>query len=411
MKNILASDLKLNFKNNKAADILEGFISAAYYHKLPFATWKLPGQSIVHMILDLSGAPKKVNLPLEELKKGFIFSPFLKNSTEDNLFIKADIYYNTALESPELHIDNKRISSDKAIDIVQDIYKNLNNPFYSSPPYFKNKDFPEISSSKQEYIDLVKDAIKAIKNGQFEKVVVSRNKEVALNGEFNIIDSYLSLCQKYSKAFVSLLSVPDLGTWIGATPETLIKVDADQFFYTESLAGTQQLHDDLPVSEVTWTQKEIEEQALVSRYIINCFKKIRLREFEELGPRTITAGNLLHLRTIFKVDMGSTGFPDLGTVMLALLHPTSAVCGLPQEPALNFILSHEKYARSYYSGYLGPIHFENEMHLFVNLRCMQLLKSHAILYAGAGILENSDPEKEWKETELKCETLIQGMGL
>ena len=47
---------------------------------------------------------------------------------------------------------------------------------------------------------------------------------------------------------------------------------------------------------------------MVSRYIINCFKKIRLREFEEIGPKTVAAGNLLHLRTDFQVDMAATNF-------------------------------------------------------------------------------------------------------
>ena len=76
-------------------------------------------------------------------------------------------------------------------------------------------------------------------------------------------------------------------------------------------------------------QKDIEEQALVERYVISCFKKIRLREYDEHGPKTMIAGNVLHLKTEFEVDMVATNFPQLGSVMLNLLHPTSAVCGMP----------------------------------------------------------------------------------
>ena len=162
----------------------------------------------------------------------------------------------------------------------------------------------------------------------------------------------------------------------------------------------------LPLAQVPWTQKEIEEQAFVSRYIINCFKKIRLREFEEIGPRTVKAANLIHLRTDYVVDMKALNFPQLGTVMLDLLHPTSAVCGMPKEPALAFLQSHEKFERRFYSGYLGPVNIDQESHLFVNLRCMQIFSDKAILYSGAGTTSDSVPEKEWEETENKMQTLL-----
>ena len=192
---------------------------------------------------------------------------------------------------------------------------------------------------------------------------------------------------------------------MGATPELLIDVSGDTF-KTVSLAGTQKYDPERPLSEVAWTQKEIEEQALVSRYIINCFKKIRLREFEEIGPKTVRAGNLIHLKTEYSVDMAATNFPNLGSVMLDLLHPTSAICGMPLQASLDFILEHEHYDREFFSGYLGPVNFNNKTSLFVNLRCMKLHNGTATLYAGAGVTEDSDPAKEWLETEMKMNTLL-----
>src|SRR5690606_14602969 len=154
------------------------------------------------------------------------------------------------------------------------------------------------------------------------------------------------------------------------------------------------------ISQASWTQKEIEEQALVSRYIINCFKKIRLREYDEKGPKTVKAGNLMHLKTDFTVDTRSVNFPELATVMLELLHPTSAVCGMPRQPALEFIKNNEGFDRRLYSGYLGPVNLMGETNLFVNLRCMALKSDQATIYAGAGVTVDSDPEKEWQETEM-----------
>ena len=98
-------------------------------------------------------------------------------------------------------------------------------------------------------------------------------------------------------------------------------------------------------------------------------------------------------------------FPQLPGLMLGLLHPTSAVCGTPKQEAIDFILATEKHERSMYSGYLGPVNLDNATHLFVNLRTVEIKGNRAIFYAGCGITEDSDPEKEWQETQMKCQTL------
>jgi isochorismate synthase len=161
----------------------------------------------------------------------------------------------------------------------------------------------------------------------------------------------------------------------------------------------------MDVSKAVWTQKEIEEQALVSRYIINCFKTIRLREFEEDGPRTVQAGNLIHLKTKFSVDMNEVGFPTLGTTMIKLLHPTSAVCGMPKDKAFDFLKANENIDRKFYSGFLGPVNIEKATNIFVNIRCAEFGKNKVSFYSGAGITQDSDPEKEFLETELKMKIM------
>ena len=116
-------------------------------------------------------------------------------------------------------------------------------------------------------------------------------------------------------------------------------------------------------------------------------------------------------KTTFKVNNNISSAVELGNTMLELLHPTSAVCGMPKSSAADFIKKYENGNREFYSGYLGPVNHQKEIHLFVNLRCMQLLKNTAILYAGAGVTEDSNPEKEWLETALKMNTLQQNRWL
>ena len=212
--------------------------------------------------------------------------------------------------------------------------------------------------------------------------------------------------------FKKLVNLPEQKElWLGASPETLIQQKANGTFATMSLAGTQSASDQegniVPKYDIRWGQKEIEEQALVSRYIVECFKKIRLREYLETGPKTVLAGNLYHLRTDFEVDTVSLNFPELASVMLRLLHPTSAVCGVPKLPSLKFLLDVESHERTFYSGFLGPVQVDGDTNLFVNLRTVRLKNGKATFFAGAGITEDSIPEREWEETELKCDTLLK----
>lgn len=90
--------------------------------------------------------------------------------------------------------------------------------------------------------------------------------------------------------------------------------------------------------------------------------------------------------------------------LLKDLHPTPAVGGMPKDLAKNFILDNEGYDRSFYAGFAGYEN-ENESEFFVNLRCAKIYSNKINLYVGGGIMPDSIPENEWKETELKSRTI------
>jgi len=83
---------------------------------------------------------------------------------------------------------------------------------------------------------------------------------------------------------------------------------------------------------------------------------------------------------------------------------------MPKEPAVQLINEFEAHDRKFYTGYLGPVNLDNKTSLYVNLRCMELFNTKANLFAGAGVTAISDPEKEWSETELKFNTLLNIFG-
>ncbi|MCA0230691.1 MAG: chorismate-binding protein [Bacteroidetes bacterium] len=377
------------------------------------ALWRLPHQKDKHLIVNFGSALPRTRMTLDELPAGFAMSPFLNIEGDNSLFIEADLYFrfneygDMTLEQESAHL----LASNR--EKWYNYYRNRPTNASSSVIQSASPRQPELPNIA--YLGAVQKAVEAIEAGEFKKVVFSRVKQVELATDFTFSEVFERLCEKYPTAFVSMVYLPQLDqVWLGATPETLVSVDKEGIFRTVSLAGTQSAFDasgaPISVKKAAWTQKEIEEQALVGRYIISCFKKIRVREYLEEGPKTVVAGNLMHLRSDYLVDTKAINFPELGTVMLELLHPTSAVCGMPKMEALAFIQQHEGYDREFYSGYLGPVNVGNETHLFVNLRCMKIQNNVATLYAGGGITEDSEPEKEWQETEMKCQTMLSVLG-
>lgn len=374
----------------------------------PLALWRLPHTQLVHLIVDVSGRAERTNIDLEELPTGFAFSPFLNPDGRQTHFIRAHVHcVKQDGHWRELPDESSSAFTDQKERLWQAASQFARQP--SVLPASNNLSTAESLAEDwqhRQFTESVSRAVQAIKQGDLQKVVLSRTKTVQLPEYFDPLDCFHALAAAYPNAFVSMVAVPGAGLWMGASPELLISVNAAQVFRTMSLAGTQRCTPGFSINQAAWTQKEINEQALVSRYIVNCFKKIRLREYEEEGPRTVVAGNLMHLRTDFSVDMQAVNFPQLGSVMLGLLHPTSAVCGMPKEAALSFISARETHGRAFYGGFLGPVNVVRETHLFVNLRCMQIGDGKATLYAGAGITADSDPQREWNETELKCQTLL-----
>lgn len=264
-----------------------------------------------------------------------------------------------------------------------------------------------------------------LKVGDFQKIVLARCARITLEertrktseGEgvgihqkslFADAESlFMEACQLYPRLFVALVYTEPSGMWLMATPEILLKGDGCEMT-TMSLAGTQRAEPsrtvaDYPVKGVEWSQKNQEEQQYVTDYITQCVSAFT-DDYSLKGPYTTMAANLYHLRTDIRFSLKST--QQMGDVLEAL-YPTPAVCGIPKEATRQFILAHEHHPRQYYSGFVGPLQMQGKTHLYVSLRCMHILPEvHACeLYAGGGLLKESEMQKEWEETEAKMQTI------
>ncbi|GAA3580776.1 chorismate-binding protein [Snuella lapsa] len=362
-------------------------INEQYESKLPFVVYRKPNEIKIVSLLQKSDDVFAVQ---DFNEQGFVFAPFDK-SREKTILIPIT-------HSETIFVDSEELVGGGIC---------LNRTVLSSGSGSNETD-------KQEHIELVQSSINEIKNKQFKKVVLSRKEKVILqeNSPIALLKKLLDL---YKEAFVYCWYHPKIGLWLGATPETLIKIDGKKFSVM-SLAGTQGYKGD---ESVTWGVKEKNEQSYVTDYIISSLDGFS-DSVKVSGTQTVKAGNLLHLRTQVSgtLSRGVNGLKDL----LYRLHPTPAVCGLPKETSKQYILKSENYNREFYSGFLGELNMETQIaprtgkrnienraytvnrkhtQLYVNLRCMQIKANEALVYVGGGITESSIPEKEWEETVLK----------
>ena len=323
--------------------------------KLPFALFVKPNQ------VQLNGVFQNTDELVEfSGQKGFVFSGF----------------YNT--KDLVLPFDS--------CEVIQENWSYEKQ--YQERIYFSD-------SEGVEFKNLVQKGINAIVENQFEKVVLSRKIEIP-NDTINSIESFKNLVNTYSTAFRYLFYHPQIGLWMGATPEQLVKIKNGEF-YTMALAGTQ------PYSEhIVWGEKEIKEQELVTDFIKNQIED-KVDTIKISDAITHRAGSIVHLKTDISGSIKSSIQPlDL----VKALHPTSAVCGMPLQQARSFILEHEGYDRKYYSGYLGEWNGMENSDLFVNLRCCEFLENAVSVYVGCGITKESIPEHEFIETFNKSKTIV-----
>jgi len=252
--------------------------------------------------------------------------------------------------------------------------------------------------SKTAHINLVQKGIDLLKTTDTKKVVLSRKKIVEYP-DLDVIETFKKLLTNYNNALVYIWFHPKVGLWLGATPETLLKVQ-EGIFKTMALAGTQAYQGSL---NVIWNAKEKQEQQFVTDYIVEkLHKDVIVSE-----AKTVKAGSLVHLCTDIS---GKLSEEFTLNKLIKLLHPTPAVCGLPKVESKTFILENEGYDRAFYTGFLGELNIDRSSNLFVNLRCMQVLQKQLVIYIGGGITIDSIPEKEWEETVAKSKVMLKVLG-
>jgi isochorismate synthase len=345
-----------------------------------FALYRLPGEESVRLVYQTSGQPTLIR-SISELnnREGFVFAPFQIIDEHPLLLI-----------NPEKHLTGWEAIGAFLSTLTTNDKKNTAG---------QTSDYSPQKNTKSTYLAAFEKFIEALQSGRFNKLVLSRYAAIARQPEFSAAEAFLRACTKYPSAFVYLCHTPVSGTWMGSTPEVLLK-GGDAAYQTVALAGTRKAKTDCTTA-TRWDHKNKNEQSLVALYLREVLAR-NAESWSEEKTETLTAGNVVHLKTGFSFAYPSTD--KLGN-LLQQLHPTPAVCGLPKEEAYRFILSEEGYDREYYSGFTGYLSADNQTDLYVNLRCMKIESGELKLFAGGGLLPSSSRETEWKETEEKLKTM------
>lgn len=248
-----------------------------------------------------------------------------------------------------------------------------------------------VSIGLEEYTESIEKSIEFCRTNK-GKVVFSRVIKQPVEKGFSIPNFFRQLCEEYSHSFNYCFHIENVGTWIGATPEILIREDKTQC-RVYSLAGSRSIKEPF-----NWTEKEIAEQKFVTSEVANVLEKEKV-DFQLSPVKTIRAGNVEHLLSEFT-------FSHKDVLNLAdRLHPTPAVCGLPRKKALDFINTNEPHDRKFYAGIIGWKKV-NKVSLYVNLRCAEITGKALNCYVGGGITQDSKVMNEWKETAFKAQTLL-----
>ena len=264
-----------------------------------------------------------------------------------------------------------------------------------------------VNAGRQTYTNDFSVFHEALEQERFSKLVLSRSAAVQLNAAPDCIELFLEASRQNPNCFVALVSTAIAGTWLMATPEILLE-QKGQSYHTVALAGTQKqtaCFVEANGQKFLWNGKNKNEQQLVAQYIRGRLDAKNI-PYRESGPTTVKAGQLLHLRSDFVFS--SEDCPLSVPQMLEWLHPTPAVCGLPADEAKTFIVEHEHNKREYYSGFCGVIdETAGTTHVYVTLRCMKMAGRLCILYAGGGLLTDSNEADEWNETQNKMQAMLR----
>ena len=276
---------------------------------------------------------------------------------------------------------------------------NLNNSLLSIERDLESDYFKEVVTS----------ALNAIAVDELSKIVIAHTREIQSSRPFQVVESLSNLRELHPDCYIFSTSNGKGQYFIGASPERLISVQNRQLV-TDALAGsaprgannTEDLH---LANLLLKNRKEKREHKAVSDFVMERLRSIGLKP-QQLPLQLLKLSNIQHLWTPIYAHLPADIEP---LEIVALLHPTPAVAGVSTAIACDKIRRYEKFDRSLYAAPLGWVDYEGNGEFIVGIRSALIDGDRARLYAGAGIVSGSNPNKEFDEVQLKLQSLLKAL--
>jgi len=249
-----------------------------------------------------------------------------------------------------------------------------------------------------------------LRAGDAAKVVLAREMLARGDGVVSAAMVARSLRAAYPSCFTYLITGADGTAFAGASPELLIRRSGRRAF-SQPMAGSvargaTEAEDERLARELEESSKDAVEHRIVSDFVVDALRPFA-QSVSARPPEVVRFTNIQHLATSVGAELVD---PPADVLQLAAaLHPTPAVGGWPREAADALIDELEGMERGWYAGAVGWIDSHGDGEFAVALRCGLLWEDGARLYAGVGVMPDSDPARELEETELKFKALLTAL--
>ncbi|MFI6506086.1 isochorismate synthase DhbC [Streptosporangium sp. NPDC050855] len=272
-----------------------------------------------------------------------------------------------------------------------------------------------------DYLRGVEKALTRLTAGELKKIVLARALDVTLGAPVDVRRVLRNLVRRDPQAYGYAVDLPVPGgrpgtgtrTLLGASPELLV-ARSGRRIATNPLAGSAPRHPDPVVDSergraLLTSDKDLREHALVIENIVETLRPYCRDLTVPAGPSLLSTASMWHLSTRIT---GVLDDPSVTSLELAtLLHPTPAVCGTPARAARRAIEEIEPFDRGLYAGLVGWGDITGDGEWVVTIRCAEVADQTLRLFAGAGIVAGSVPERELAETTAKFQTMLRAVGL
>lgn len=306
------------------------------------------------------------------------------------------LVHTTVAEDPDIDAHDQRLQKQA---------QRLQETGSSAVEELPNIEQTELTPDRATWSDVIRSTTAEIADGSLQKVVLATRLTAKLDRPLNTASIITAFERVYPESYRFLIEPHQGQAFFGPSPERLLKVNG-KTLTTEALAGSAPRGDDTTTDaqyarRLRESDKIQHEQQLVVDYLLNVLNDIGTATADTQQIKRLAT--IQHLHTPIQAKLAE---PDHVLDCLRAVHPTPAVGGLPKDRAISAIQRYEPFDRGWYAGPVGWFDAQGDGEFAVGIRSGLINDDRLTLYAGNGIVADSDPDTEWEEIKPKYQSIL-----